>query len=71
VIQHLPILQVILPLLAAPICLILGKPRLVWIFALLVSIATLLVSILLWQQVNANGVISYNLGGWQAPSCSS
>ncbi len=36
--QHLPALQVVLPLLAAPIALLLGKQtRLIWIFATLVS----------------------------------
>ncbi|MGQ9424442.1 monovalent cation/H+ antiporter subunit D family protein [Gilvimarinus sp. F26214L] len=66
-ISHLPILQVILPFLAAPSCLILRKPRLAWLFALLVSIATLVVSALLLQQVHDNGVISYELGGWSPP----
>lgn len=64
---HLPILQVILPFLAAPICLILHKPRLAWLFALIVSAAALAVSILLLQQVHATGVISYELGGWEPP----
>ncbi|MCW8193768.1 monovalent cation/H+ antiporter subunit D family protein [Proteobacteria bacterium 005FR1] len=64
---HLPILQVILPFLAAPICLILRKPKLAWLFALIVSAAALAVSGLLLQQVYAGGVISYELGGWAPP----
>mgnify|MGYP000309584137 FL=1 len=65
--SHLPILQVILPLMAAPSCLIIRKANLVWLFTLMVSFAALAVSILLLQQVHASGPISYQLGGWNAP----
>ena len=64
---HLPVLQVIVPLIAAPLCLILGQSRLVWLFTLLVSGLTFLISILLLEQVMASGTISYDLGGWDAP----
>lgn len=64
---HLPILQVIIPLLAAPICLILKRAQLAWLFSLIASSLALLISILLLQQVMTSGVISYELGGWQAP----
>lgn len=66
-IAHLPILQVIIPLMAAPICLILKRAQLVWLFTLIVSGLACLVSVLLLQQVMTHGVISYELGGWQAP----
>lgn len=66
-IAHLPILQVIIPLMAAPICLILKRARLVWLFSLIVSGLAFCISILLLQQVMTSGVISYELGGWQAP----
>jgi multicomponent Na+:H+ antiporter subunit D len=66
-IAHLPILQVIIPLMAAPICLILKRPKLVWLFAIIVSGLTFTISILLLQQVMTTGVISYELGDWQAP----
>jgi len=65
--SHLPILPVILPLLAAPSCLLLGRPRLAAGFALAVSAAVLAMSVLLWQQVVSTGVWNYPLGGWQAP----
>ncbi len=65
--MHLPILQVIVPLLAAPLCLILNKPRMVWLFALLAAFLSLLISALLLQQVLAEGALSYTLGGWAAP----
>ena len=66
-ISHLPILQVIVPLMAAPLCLLLRRPSLVWLFALFASGAAFVISILLLQQVMASGVISYELGGWEAP----
>lgn len=66
-ITHLPVLQVILPLMAAPICLLLKRAQLAWLFSLIVSAIALLISILLLQQVMTLGVISYELGGWEAP----
>lgn len=64
---HLPILQVIIPLMAAPICLILKRTQLVWLFSLFASGLAFTISVLLLQQVMTSGVISYELGGWQAP----
>lgn len=66
-IAHLPILQVIIPFLGAPCALILGRSGLVWGFSWLLSLATFGVSILLLVQVMEQGVISYALGGWEAP----
>ena len=65
--EHLPVLQVIVPLLAAPICIILRRPGWVWLFALLVSGSAFLISIALLQQVADSGVVVYELGGWEAP----
>lgn len=64
---HLPILQVILPLLGAPICLILRQARLVWLFTVLVSVFAFAVSLLILNQVFNEGEIIYFLGGWEAP----
>lgn len=65
--SHLPILQVIIPLLAAPICLMFNRVQLAWLFSLIASGLAFSVSILLLQQVMTLDVISYELGGWQAP----
>lgn len=65
--SHLPILQVILPLLGAPACLILGRGKLAWLFALLVSALSFCIAAILLTMVYNHGVISYALGGWQAP----
>ena len=64
---HLPILQVIVPLMAAPLCLLLTRSRLVWLFTLIVSALAFLISGLLLQQVMTSGTVIYELGGWDAP----
>ena len=64
---HLPILQVALPLIAAPLCVLLRRPAFAWAFTTLVSWALLAMSILLLIRVMADGVISYRLGGWAPP----
>ncbi len=64
---HLPALQVVVPLLAAPLCALVHRPRIAWALALAVSVLALLMSAALLQQVLASGPISYALGGWAAP----
>jgi multicomponent Na+:H+ antiporter subunit D len=64
---HFPVLQVIVPLLAAPLCLFLRLPRLVALFAILVSATAFLISCALLDQVLSHGTIIYELGGWAAP----
>ena len=64
---HLLVLQVVVPLLAAPLCLILRHPRLAWALALAASWAALAVAILLLIGVLEAGTMSYALGGWAAP----
>ncbi|WP_076539604.1 monovalent cation/H+ antiporter subunit D family protein [Shewanella sp. UCD-KL21] len=64
---HLPILQVVVPLMAAPLCWFLNRSKLVWVFSLLVCAATCANSILLLIEVMKSGPIIYELGGWEAP----
>jgi len=66
-ITHVPALQVVAPLLAAPVCLLLGRGRLAWVFATLVSWACLAMSILLLSQVWDGDTLGYEFGGWEAP----
>lgn len=65
--QHAPILPVIIPLLGAPLCLLIRHPRASAFFALLVASLSFLASCLLLQQVLQSGTISYELGGWAPP----
>ena len=65
--QHLPVLQVILPLLVAPLCLVLRHGRITWGLVTAVSWACLAMSISLLRQVLDSGAISYHIGGWAPP----
>ena len=66
--SNLPALQVVLPLLAAPVCFLAGRfARGGWILATLVSWLSFAVAIALYRQVQESGAISYVFGGWQAP----
>ncbi len=67
VIDHLPVLVVIVPLLAAPLCVILGNRYLAWLLAILASLVSFLFSSHLLVQVLDGDVISYALGGWAPP----
>ena len=67
VLQHLPALLVVLPLLAAPLLILIPNARLAWFITLVVSWVCLGVSVLLLQQVLAEGVVSYAMGGWAPP----
>ena len=64
---NLPALQVVLPLLAAPCCMLLGRGRLAWGFATLISWACLAISITLLGQVTQGDPIHYAFGGWEPP----
>jgi len=66
-IVHLSVLQVIIPLIAAPLCLLLRKSELAWAFATAVAFITFAISVALLSQVMQTGPISYELGGWEAP----
>ena len=64
---HLPILLVVIPLMAAPICLLLRRRALAWTFALLVSWSTLVMAFALLMRVLEEGTLIYLLGNWATP----
>ena len=64
--EHLPALQVVVPLLAAPVCVLL-RPRPAWALATGASFAAFGISIGLLFQVLEVGTISYALGSWAPP----
>ncbi|MBB4284425.1 monovalent cation/H+ antiporter subunit D family protein [Roseospira goensis] len=66
-VQNLPALQVVLPLVAAPLCLFLRAPRLAWLFALAVSAAAFAIAVSLTVSVTEVGAFTYAMGGWAAP----
>ncbi len=64
---QLPALQVVIPLLAGPACLLLHHPRLSWALATTASWMTFLIALTLLDQVLSTGIITYAMGGWAAP----
>jgi len=65
--QQLPVLVVLVPLLAAPLCVLLDRRRLAWLVALAAGSSCALLALLLQRQVQLGGPISYALGGWPPP----
>jgi multicomponent Na+:H+ antiporter subunit D len=65
--QHSPVLPIILPLIAAPICILLGRSQLAWLFATFISALGFGISIGLMLTTLDQGVLSYSLGGWEPP----
>ena len=65
--MHLPILLIVIPLVSAPLCVLLRQKTLVWAFASLVCVACLGLASMLLIRVLEEGVISYAIGGWIAP----
>ena len=64
---HLPALQVVVPLLAAPMTVLLRRRSVAFGVALAASWATLAIAIALWLRVADSGTISYAIGNWPAP----
>ncbi len=64
---HLPVLQVIVPLIAAPLCALLRRGTLAWLLAMAAVWTTFFIAIALLNQVLTHGTISYAMGGWPAP----
>ncbi len=64
---QLPALQVVVPLLGAPLCLLARKGNTAWALTLAISAVALLVATLLLGQVLEQGSVAYAFGGWAAP----
>lgn len=67
VLSQLPALQVVLPLVAAPLCVLLRRPGAAWAVFAVVAVLSFVISLVLAAQVAANGPISYAHGGWAPP----
>ena len=64
---HLPALVIVVPLIAAPICIVLRRPALTLGFALAVVWTVFAMAIKLELTVLDQGVVTYAMGHWQAP----
>ncbi len=65
---QLPALQIIIPLFAAPIIVLVRRSELAWIIAVVANLMCVLVAWKLLGLVNEQGIIRYSLGGWAAPT---
>ena len=65
--DHLPILQVLVPFVAAPLVVVLGSRSLAWPIAFAASAISFVIAILLLIQVLDGSYISYHIGGWVPP----
>ncbi len=65
--NQLPVLLIVLPLIAAPLCVLLGSRRMAYPLALIVSWCTFAISIALIARVMQTGPIHYDLGNWEPP----
>lgn len=65
---QLPALQIMLPLLAAPLCVLVRRAKLSWALALVTSVCSTVIAWLLLLHVNAASPIRYAVGGWLAPT---
>ena len=65
--DHLPIFQVLVPFIAAPLVVLIGSRKLAWPIAFAASLATFFIALTLLLKVLEGGVISYEIGGWAPP----
>jgi len=64
---HFPVLQIIVPLLLAPVCVLVRGARLAWFTALTASWLAFGIAVSLLLDVLASGPRSYAVGDWEAP----
>jgi len=64
---HLPALQVVVPLLVAPLLVLLRDAGLAWAGAFAASLMALVLAVLQVAQVTDGAVLVYEMGGWPAP----
>ena len=65
--EHAPALQVVLPLIAAPLIVLMRSRRLAWLATTVVSYTCLVIAVYLAWRVAQTGPVSYALGSWPPP----
>ena len=65
--EHLPALIIVVPLLAAPLCVMVGGKNRAFAVATLACWFSFLCACLLIVRLHDEGVISYHMGGWPPP----
>ena len=65
--EQLPILQVLVPFVVAPLIVVIGHRELAWPLAFMASLVAFVIATLLLLQVIDGGTLSYHIGGWAPP----
>jgi len=65
--EHLPVLVVVVPLMAAPLCMLFGHGRVAWGMAMGATAFSLWAGLQVLTRVLDSGVWSYAIGGWTPP----
>lgn len=65
--DHLPALVVLVPLMAAPVSILLGHARSAWRVALAAAWFCFTAAVVIARQVWTDGAIDYEIGGWAPP----
>jgi len=65
--DHLPALIVVVPLMAAPLTVLVRRPSAAWAIAMSACLFSFASALLLAAEVAANGPISYHIGSWPPP----
>lgn len=65
--DNLPALQIVTPMLAAAVIVFLRSPRLSWFITAITLVSCFIIACALLGQVLTGGVIHYEMGGWEPP----
>jgi multicomponent Na+:H+ antiporter subunit D len=67
VLEHLPVLIIIIPLIAGALCALVRREAVCWWLTLAVTVVCFASALILLNLVQENGLISYALGAWAPP----
>jgi len=67
VLDHLPALQVVVPLIGSVVVAMVRDGRVAWVLSLLVALSMPVIAGVMLNEVLVSGTISYGLGGWAPP----
>ena len=66
-VDHLPALQVVVPLMSAPVIVLLRRPAIAWLVATAACFAAFAIAVTLALTVAESGTVSYAIGSWEPP----
>jgi multicomponent Na+:H+ antiporter subunit D len=64
---HLPVLEVVVPLIAAPLTLVLRRASIAWLLTTAACAFSFVAALILAFEVAQHGPISYAIGSWAPP----